>query len=217
MNETLTRVTAYADVVRERHSVRQYDPNWTISESELKDILAEASLAPSSSNTQSWRFLVFHDKELRKKLHPIANNQQQILDSSAVVAVLGDVEGFRRMGQINDMAVEKGVMTREFADQYTERSIAMYGSLSREKQTHIALVDGGLVSMQLMLAAKSRGYDTVPMGGFNAERLIEEFGIPSNLVPIMLIAVGRAASPGRATARLPIDEITYWNGQGLNK
>lgn len=216
MNETLAPVSAYADVVRERHSVRQYDPNWTISEAELKEILAEASLAPSSSNTQSWRFLVFHDKELRKKLHPIANNQQQILDASAVIAVLADVEGFKKLGRVNDIAVEKGYMPREFADQFTERVVSMYGSLGRERQTRIALVDGGLVSMQLMLSAKSRGFDTVPMGGFDADRLVAEFGVPDNLVPVMLIAIGHAAAPGRPTARLPIDEITYWNGQGMN-
>lgn len=216
MSETITSVTDYTSVVRERHSVRQYDPSATISEAELKEILAEASLAPSSSNTQSWRFFVFHDKELQKKLLPIANNQQQIVDSSAVIAVLADREGFKRLGRINDIAVEKGVMTREFADQYTERAIGMYGSLSTEKQTQIALVDGGLVSMQIMLSAKARGYDTVPMGGFDAVRLVAEFGIPETLVPVMLIAVGKGTAPGRATARLPLDEITFWNGQGLN-
>ncbi|MFD2331265.1 nitroreductase family protein [Cohnella sp. GCM10020058] len=215
MSETIASATDYVNVVRDRHSVRQYDPNWTISESELKEILAEASLAPSSSNTQSWRFLVFHDKELQKKLLPIAFNQQQIVDSSAVIAVLADREGFKRLGQINDIAVEKGIMPREFADQYTERSLAMYGNLSADKQTHIALVDGGLVSMQIMLSAKARGYDTVPMGGYDAAKLAEEFGIPETLVPVMLIAVGKAAAPGRATARLPLEEITFWNGQGL--
>lgn len=215
MSETLTRASDYATVVRERHSVRQYDPNWMISEAELKEILEEASLAPSSSNTQSWRFLVFHDKELRKQLLPIANNQQQVVDASAVVAVLGDYEGFKRIGEINDIAVEKGIMPREFADQFTARTLSAYGAIGKEKQTHIALVDGGLVSMQIMLSAKSRGYDTVPMGGFDAARLVEEFGIPGNLVPVMLIAIGRAAGPARATARLPLDEITYWNGQGL--
>ncbi|MDG0794370.1 nitroreductase family protein [Cohnella ginsengisoli] len=216
MSETITRVADYASVVRERHSVRQYDPNWTISEAELKEILAEASLAPSSSNTQSWRFFVFHDKALQQKLLPIANNQQQVADASAVIAVLGDREGFKRLGQINDLAVEKGVMTREFADQYTARAIGMYGSLGKEKQTQIALVDAGLVSMQIMLSAKARGYDTVPMGGFDAVRLVEAFGIPETLVPVMLIAVGKGTAPGRATARLPLEEITFWNGQGLN-
>ncbi|CAI6081623.1 nitroreductase family protein [Cohnella sp. JJ-181] len=215
MSETIARITDYASVVRERHSVRQYDPNWTISEAELKEILAEASLAPSSSNTQSWRFFVFHDKELRKKLLPIANNQQQVVDASAVVAVLADREGFKRIGRINDIAVEKGLMPRDFADQYAERTVKIYGGLSQEKQTQIALVDGGLVSMQIMLSAKSRGFDTVPMGGFDAARLVEEFGIPDHLVPVMLIAIGRAAGPSRPTARLPLEEITYWNGEGL--
>ncbi|MCC3375070.1 nitroreductase family protein [Cohnella sp. REN36] len=212
---SLETIQDYRTVVRERHSVRHYDPNWQISQAELMEILAEASLAPSSSNTQSWRFFVFHDKELKQRLLPIANNQQQVVDASATVAVLGDIEGYKRIGDINDIAVAKEYMTPEFAEQFTANSLKLYGGLPPEVLTRISLVDGGLVSMQLMLSAKARGYDTVPMGGFNAAKLVEEFNIPSNLVPVMLIAIGRAATPGRKTSRLPIEQVTFWNGEGL--
>ncbi|MBB6669841.1 nitroreductase family protein [Cohnella nanjingensis] len=211
----LDTIQDYKTVVRERHSVRHYDPNWQISQAELMEILGEAALAPSSSNTQSWRFFVFHDKALKQRLLPIANNQQQVADASATVAVLGDIEGYKRAGQINGIGVDKGYMTPEFAEQFTANTLKGYGGLPPEVLTRISLVDGGLVSMQLMLSAKARGYDTVPMGGFNAAKLVEEFGIPSNLVPVMLIAIGRAAVPGRLTPRLPVEEVTFWNGEGL--
>ncbi|WP_027091335.1 nitroreductase family protein [Cohnella thermotolerans] len=205
----------YGTVVRERHSVRHYDPSVTIPRDELKEMLAEASLAPSSSNTQTWRFLVIDDPEAKQRLLPIANNQKQVVEAAATIAVLGDLNGYKEIGRINDMAVKAGYMPEDFAKQFTENSLKLYASLPPEKMRSIVQIDGGLVSMQFMLTAKSRGYDTVPMGGFNPQKLVEEFSIPDHLVPIMLIAVGKAATPGRLTARLPIDDITFWNS--LNK
>jgi len=211
MPTTAAQTADYRTVVRERHSVRHYDPTVKIPESELKEMLEEATLAPSSSNTQTWRFLIITDDEAKKRLHPIANNQQQVLEASATIVVLGDLEGYKEMPRIFGDAVRAGYMPEDFAKQYAERSLPLYASMPPERMSNLVHFDGGLVSMQFMLTAKSRGYDTVPMGGFNHEKLVEEFAIPSNLVPLLLIAVGKAATPGRLTTRLPIDDITFWN------
>jgi len=56
--------------------------------------------------------------------------------------------------------------------------------------------------MQFMLIARAKGYDTVPMGGYDKEKFKEAFGISDRYVPIMLIAVGKAAKPGHQTVRL---------------
>jgi len=205
----------YATVVRERHSVRHYDSSVTIPREELKEMLAEASLAPSSSNTQTWRFLIIDEPEAKQRLLPIANNQKQVVEAAATIAVLGDLNGYRELGRINDMAVKAGYMPEDFAKQYTETAMKLYAALPPEKLRSVVQIDGGLVSMQFMLTAKSRGYDTVPMGGFDPAKLVQEFRIPDHLLPIMLIAVGKAATPGRLTVRLPIEDITFWNG--MNK
>ncbi|MGM9955332.1 MAG: nitroreductase family protein [Peribacillus sp.] len=52
----------------------------------------------------------------------------------------------------------------------------------------MANFDAGLVSMQLMLIAKSKGYDTLTMGGYNKQQFIERFDVPERYVPIVLIA-----------------------------
>jgi nitroreductase len=197
-------------VIQERQSIRSYDPSVKISDEELKEILGEAVLAPSSSNLQPWRFVVVTDPAVKEKLLPIANNQKQVVDSAATFILLGDTEAYKRADQIYDLAVEAG-MPKEARDAYVPRMKEMYRSLSPEVARGIALVDGGLVAMQLMLVAKARGYDTVPMGGFSAEKLIEEFQIPSNLVPVMLISIGKALNPGFPKARLPVEEVASWN------
>ncbi|MBU5441152.1 nitroreductase family protein [Paenibacillus sp. MSJ-34] len=212
MATTSVKEKDFMTVVRERRSVRHYDPAAKISREELSDMLKEAALAPSSSNLQPWRFLVFDDPAVKERLLPIANNQKQVVDAAAVIAVLGDVQGYENAPKVYKAAVEAGYMTKEIAQNMIERTLTGYPQIGREKLEHIALIDGGLVSMQLMLAAKARGYDTVPMGGFHADRLMQEFEIPERYVPVMLIAVGKAASPGHPTTRLPIEDITFWNG-----
>ena len=55
-------------------------------------------------------------------------------------------------------------------------------------------VDAGLISMRLMLSARARGYDTVPMGGYNKVQFVEEFNIPAHYRGVMLIAIGKATA-----------------------
>ncbi|MFB9327688.1 nitroreductase family protein [Paenibacillus aurantiacus] len=197
-------------LISERQSIRSYDPSVSISEEELKELLREATLAPSSSNLQPWRFVVVTDPAVKAELLPIANNQQQVVDAAATVILLGDTEAYKRADRIYDLSVEAG-MPKEARDAYVPRMKEYYRTMSPETARSVALIDGGLVAMQLMLAAKARGYDTVPMGGFSHEKLIEHFQIPAHLIPVMLISIGKAAGQGYPKARLPIEEVTSWN------
>ncbi|MFC7679807.1 nitroreductase family protein [Paenibacillus sp. GCM10028914] len=204
-------ITDFQTVVKERHSVRYYDPSVTISREEMREILTEATLAPSSSNLQPWRFLVIDEQELKEKLHPIAHNQAQVLQASAVIAVLGDMKWYEKGEAIYTQAHEAGIMPEEIKQQFITTANTMYRNLDDAKKKSILDIDGGLVSMQLMLIAKSRGYDTVPMGGFNREQFKQEFNIPDHYESIMLIAIGKAAKPAFPSVRLPLQEVAFWN------
>lgn len=82
----------FFNIIRERLSVRSYDPEIKISREELTETLRQATLAPSAANLQPWRFLVIDSQELKQKLLPIAFNQQQVDEATAFIAVLGDLE-----------------------------------------------------------------------------------------------------------------------------
>lgn len=198
-------------VLQERHSVRSYDPSIKISREELTELLEIATSAPSSSNLQPWRFLIIDQDDLKQKLLPIANNQQQVVEASAIIAVLSDLRSYEQAETIYGKAVEAGYMSKETKAGFVERLHKIYGSLGPERLHNINLVDAGLVSMQLMLAAKAKGYDTVPMGGYNSEAFTEAFGLPETLRPVILIAIGKAAKPAHPTARLTVGDITHWN------
>ena len=201
----------FLDVIQERRSVRTFDSTVKISRQEMTEILELATLAPSSSNLQPWRFLIIDKPELKKKLLPIAFNQQQVVEASAVIAVLGDVKSYKKAEKIYGQAVEAGFMPADTAKSFIERTVGMYSNLQPEVARQIVYTDGGLISMQLMLVARSKGYDTVPMGGYDKAKFVEAFGISEQFVPVMLIAIGKATKPGHPTTRLPIEDVAFFN------
>ncbi|SDE22961.1 Nitroreductase family protein [Paenibacillus sp. UNCCL117] len=75
-----------------------------------------------------------------------------------------------------------------------------------------AIRNASLVAMQFMLAAKANRLDSCPMGGFDADQFTEAFNVPPRYIPVMLIAIGKAAVPARPSARLPIAKTIVWNG-----
>ncbi|MEC0230493.1 nitroreductase family protein [Paenibacillus alba] len=201
----------FFDVIRERRSVRSYDPEIKISREELIETLRQATMAPSAANLQPWRFLVIDSPELKQKLLPIAFNQQQVVEASAVIVVLGDLENIGMAEKIYSQAVDAGFMPADTAKSMVERYTGMYSSMPEEAVRQKVYTDGGLVSMQLMLVARAKGYDTVPMAGYDKQKLMEVFRLSERYVPIMLIAIGKAAKPGHPTVRLAVDDVAFFN------
>ena len=195
-----------SELIKERHSVRKYDPTYKISQEEIKDILKEATLAPSSSNLQPWRFIVIQDQETKKELRTIANNQEQVETASAVIAVLGDKEMYKSVEKVYRSALEAGFMDEANMERLIESTNKTYPFAPEETRKNIAAFDAGLISMQIMLIAKDRGFDTVPMGGFNKEQFMEKFKVSDRYYPVVLIPIGKAAAPAFKTTRLPLED-----------
>lgn len=194
-------------VMKERKSVRVYDPNFKMPKEEIEELLTMATSAPSSSNLQAWNFIVIQDQEVKKELRAIANNQAQVEDSSAVIAVLGNIDAYKNVEKIYTQNVEEGHIDEAIKERSIANTYKVYPNAPVETRMNIASYDAGLVSMQLMLLAKERGYDTIPMGGFDKVKFAEHFNLPEHLFPIVLIAIGKAAAPAFGTSRLPLEDV----------
>lgn len=195
-----------SDIIKERHSIRKYDIHYRIPRQTIEDMLNEATLAPSSSNLQSWRFIVIQNKEIQKEVRAIANNQEQVETASAVIAVLGDKEMYLNVEKVYKGAYEAGLMDEANMNRLIASTKNTYPVAPEELRKNIASFDAGLVSMQLMLIAKNRGFDTVTMGGFDKDKFAEKFHVPERFFPIVLIAIGKAAVPALNTMRLSLTD-----------
>lgn len=195
----------FFDVALSRRSVKVYDPQAEISTGELTELLGIAGRAPSAWNLQQWHFLVFHGKEVQKKLLPIAYNQQQIVDASAVICILGDLEGHLNIDPVFDPQVEKNEITPELKEILAGQIKGAYKRPEYPREG--AILNSSLAAMQFMLAARAKGYDTCPIGGFNASSLVETFGVSERYLPTMLITIGRRLEEGRPTDRIPVENL----------
>ena len=209
---TTQTATDFMEIVKGRRSIRNYDTNVKISKEEMTQILEEATLAPSSVNMQPWRFLVIDSEEGKATLAPLAKfNQVQVETSSAVIAVFGDMKAIDQLENIYDTAVEKGLMPQEVRDRQVPAIQGMYENVPASALKDSILIDSGLVSMQLMLVARTHGYDTNPIGGYEKDQIAEAFGMEKDrYVPVMLLSIGKAVDAGYPSVRLPINDIADW-------
>lgn len=208
----IQRTNDFNEILSGRRSVRQYDATVKISKEEMTEILTEATLAPSSVNMQPWRFLVIDSEEGKATLAPLARfNQTQVSTSSAVIAVFGDLNNFDYGEEIYSKAVELGYMPQEVKEKQIAGLAAHFSKLDPQVNRETVLIDAGLVSMQLMLAARAHGYDTCPMGGYEKDQIAESFGLDKErYVPVMLISIGKAVDAGYQSVRLNIDKVADW-------
>lgn len=203
----------FDQIVNGRRSIKLYDPTVKISREEMSEIIAQASRAPSSINLQPWRFLVIDSEEGKEKLLPLASfNSNQVKTSSAVIAIFGDLNNFDYAEEIFGKAVELGYMPKEVKEMQLNYFTPLFEGISKEQMKDTVMLDSGLVAMQLMLVARSYGYDTNPIGGYDKERIAEVFGMDKErYVPVMLISIGKGVNEGYPSYRLPVEAITTWS------
>lgn len=200
----------FSEITFGRKSVRVYDETYKISHEEMLEMIQEATTAPSSVNMQPWRFVVVESDEEKEKLKPLIRfNTRQNETSSAMVLIFGDLLCYELGEEIYNQAVEEGKMPAEVRDQQLEAIIPHYQSFSKEEMNDVVKIDSSLAAMQFMLIARAHGYETNPIGGFEADQLAEAFGLDENrYVPVMILSVGKAKEAGYQSVRLAAEKIT---------
>lgn len=204
--ELLTAIT-------QRSSVKEFDPTVKIPREQLTEMLALAQKAPSSLNLQPWRFVVVESEEAKAKLRGLMMfNETQRETAAALVLVLADLQHFDYADAILSQNVAQGVMPEEIKQNYLQVIQGFAETLSPQTIREQALMDSNLAAMQFMLIAKAYGYDTNPIGGFDHQKVLEVLEINAmRYLPVMFIAIGKAAKPPFGSSRLPIAKTIAWN------
>ncbi|MCY9161056.1 nitroreductase family protein [Bacillus atrophaeus] len=201
-------MTNTLDILQQRASVKEYDKNATISKEEMTELLELTTKAPSAWNLQHWHFTVFHSDEAKAALLPVAYNQKQIIESSAVVAVLGDLKAYENGEDVYGELAKQGLITDDIKQTLLGQINGAYQNEQFARDS--AFLNASLAAMQLMIAAKAKGYDTCAIGGFNKEQFQEQFDVSDRFVPVMLISIGKAVKPAHQSNRLPVSEVSTW-------
>ena len=197
----------FFDVIKGRKSVKYFDPNVKIKREEIIEMLNEANLAPSSCNLQPWRYIVVDTPEGKEKLGSANYNKIQNDTSAAMIIVLGDLNHYGKFDEIYGEAVEKGYMTEEVKDGFEKGMGTQLENLPTDKNREGVYFDCGLWTMQFANIAYAKGYDTNIIGGFVREKVAELFELEENLIPVMLIALGKKEKDARPTVRMKAENL----------
>ena len=191
----------FSDIVYNRRSIRKFDTSVKIPREEMLEILDKTVTAPSSVNMQPWRFVVVDSEEGKDKLKPfVSYNGVQNETSSAMVLIFADLKSQERAEEIYGKDVTQGKMPEEVKEKQLSSIVPMY---------EIVHIDSSLAAMQLMLVARSYGYDTNAIGGYKKDGLAKAFGLDEDRhVPILIIALGKADEEGFESVRLDASDVT---------
>lgn len=203
----------FTELLMQRRSTRHFDPAIPIHPDTLTQLLNTACRAPSGNNAQPWRFMIITEAEWREKLFPIAFEQKQILAASAIIVLLADRKAYQaeNLMHIHQSEYEDGCFDDKTRDFLTQAAIGFYQPFTENDMQRSLALDCGLWAMSFMLAAENAGWQTVPMTGYQPERLRKTLNISERYLDIMMIAIGKGTQAGHRTLRLPADTLTFWN------
>ena len=189
--------------INERRAVKHYDPNHRIEEAEIKKLLGLALLSPTSFNMQNWRFVVVTDPEKRQAIRAAAWDQAQVTDASILVILCADLHAYEdgaRYWTDAPKAVQD-ILVPMIEPFYKDKL---------ELQRDEAMRSVGIAAQTLMLAAKSMGYDSCPMIGFDPLKVAKIIQLPEHHVIGMMLPIGKATQEANQRGgQLDYREVVY--------
>ena len=192
------------DAIRARRAVKHYDPNFKIPDAEIEELKDLVRQTPSSFNIQNWRIVSIEDPELRSKVRAASWDQAQVTDASHVFLLCGDLLAWSK-----DPARYWETAPQEAKD-FLVPAIGNFYEGREWQQRDEVMRSVGLAGQTLMLAAKSMGYDSCPMIGFDADAIAKLINLPNNYVIGMMVAVGKATEPARPKGGYISDEEVFF-------
>jgi len=190
------------EAIKQRRAVKLYDSEHKMTEDEIEQLMSLARLAPTAYNQQNYRFVLVRDPELRQQVRAAAWGQAQVTDASLLIVICADMKAWEK-----DPARYWSSATREVQD-YMTSMIDQYYRGRKQVQRDEAMRSAGIAAQTIMLAAKSMGYDTCPMDGFDFDAVAKLINLPDDHAVAMFVVVGKAAQPAKPRpTQLDINEI----------
>lgn len=204
----------FTELVRTRRSLREYSDE-PIDDTTLEQVFAKTAMAPSGYNLQPWEFLALREPESKKRLQEVAYGQEQVTDADTAVVVLGTTKPAAHAEAVFEDWVKKGYLPDKEAKARLIENVTGMRESSADNLRRWTTRSTALAAMTLMYAAWEEGIASCPMEGFDSEALVEEFDIPDEYEPIMLVTLGYPAADAKTLdrerkGRRPVDEILHF-------
>ncbi|MEZ5325673.1 MAG: nitroreductase family protein [Verrucomicrobiales bacterium] len=196
------------EAIYERRAIKQFDPDHQLTQEEETTLLEAAIQAPTSFNIQHWRFVVLRDPALREKIRKeFGNDQAQMTDASLLILMTADTKAWKK-----NPARYWQHAPKEVADLL----VGWMGPFHEGRewlQRDEAQRSIGMAMQTIMLAAKSIGYDSCPMIGYDIDAVAKLINLPEDHVMGPMVAIGKGTKdPWPKPGQLTLSEVVVENG-----
>jgi nitroreductase len=194
------------EAIRTRRAIKHYDENHSMTPEEVNALLSLAILSPTAFNIQNWRFVVVTDPELRKQIREVAWDQAQVTDASLFIVLCADLKSWEKQPSRYWVNAPKEIQ------EFMLPAIDKYYRGKDQVQRDEAMRSCGITAQTLMLAARSMGYDSCPMDGFDFEKVSELINLPAEHVIAMFVAIGKCTKESwPRPGQLDLNEVIIKN------
>lgn len=193
------------EAIEGRRSIRKYKDR-PVPDDLLNKVLEAARLAPSTSNTQSWKFMVVKDAATRKKMRDLAYGQRFIEEAPVVLVCCLDLEAFKDRGKQTLKLLLRGVRPS------LEMALRMVrGGKDKGFDPERVVINGTMnvtiATEHMILAAESMGLGTCWVRAFDSQALAEELDLPDGLLVVSLLTLGYPDQKPAPRPRKNLEEI----------
>ncbi|MFC1546329.1 nitroreductase family protein [bacterium] len=180
-------MNSFFDIADSRYSVRRYDKSREVEKEKLDVLVKTAGLAPSSCNTQPWRFVVVNDKEKR-----------DLLFKKGLGVIIS-----------NKWAESAPVFIVVCAD----LKFMVHNVAARFQGVDYYLLDMGAAIQTMLLQAADLGLGTCWIGWFKEKNIKKLLNIPRSIKVVSLITAGYPAQDEKKPERkrLETEKILFYN------
>jgi nitroreductase len=180
-------------LLENRISTNQFDTTKPVSDAQIKELVRQATLAPSAYNFQNWKFIAVTSSAAKEKLKAAAYGQQKVADAAVTFIVCGTLAAHHTLEATLQPSVSKGILTKDVVDGWVGMAKGTHEN-NAQLQRDEAFRSASLAAMALILAAEDLGLATGPMSGFDPAAVSTAFGLQANEVPVLLVAAGYKAA-----------------------
>ena len=195
----------FKDIVKNRSSIRQFEAR-AVPEETIGELLDITRYAASAIDLQPWKIKIVSDQETKDKLFPVTFNQDHVRTCSHLFVFCAETNYPAIISSLDAAMVAAGTpdgprqmmigMATNVANSMTPEQLLQWS----KEQVYIAL--GNTLN-----GAYSLGLGACPMTAFQPPEYSQILGLPDDLVPTVLVAIGYAAEPGMPKIRRSVDQV----------
>ena len=197
----------FAECVMQRYATKKFDGK-TIPEKKVNELLDLVRYSASALNLQPWKIKVVTDKKTKEDLFNVSNNQEQVTTCSHLLVFCADADYDALIARLGAL-MKKNHVPDEITQRVTGMAAMFAKSMTKEQQAAWSQAQTYLALGNAINGAKSLGFDSCPMGGFDPAGYTRILKIPKHLTPVMLCPIGYAADTPGPKIRYERSEIVF--------